>query len=306
MVYSHIPVMLSEILKYLDPRPGQKFIDCTLGGAGYTLAIAQKVGASGKVMALDLDELALANAATLIKEKKVENIILQPANFKNLAEVVSTNFPPKTKFDGIVFDLGLSSAQLDDETRGFSFKGERPLDMTFGPDQDQPDDHPQSTEQIINNYNLQELTDIFRLYGEEKRSYQIAKAIVNARKVKRIKTTADLVAIIEAVVPFRFRSRIHPATKIFQALRMETNRELAALESVLPVALELLKSGGRLVMVSFHSGEDRIVKRFFRAQQSADPATLRIITKRPLIPTETETETNPRARSAKLRVAVKI
>jgi len=306
MIYSHVPVMLAEILEYLAPRRGQKFIDCTLGGAGYTLALAEEVGSSGKIIALDLDELALQNAAHLLSSKKLSNIVLVQSNFKNLSEVISARFPADTKFDGIVFDLGLSSAQLDDEARGFSFKGDRPLDMAFGPETEESTGSGPSTEEIVNNYSVQELTDIFRLYGEEKRSYSIAKAIVSARQSKHLRTTADLTAVIEAVIPLRFRSRIHPATKIFQALRMETNRELEALEKVLPTALNLLKPGGRLVVVSFHSGEDRIVKRFFKENAISEPARLKTLTKRPLIPTESEIEGNPRARSAKLRAAQKL
>ncbi len=287
--------MLPEVLEYLRPRAGQKFIDCTLGGAGYTLAIAKKIGAAGRILGIDLDELAISNAHSRIKESKLKNIILIQSNFKNLNAIVTANFPANTKFAGIVFDLGLSSAQLADETRGFSFKGERPLDMTFGPKEER------STEEIINHYPLLELTRIFREYGEERRAYQIAQAIVKARRKSRLKTTADLVAIIEAVVPFRFYSKIHPATKIFQALRMETNDELTSLAQTLPLAVDLLKPGGRLVVISFHSGEDRIVKRFFKANGNLD-----ILTKRPLIPNPTESVDNPRARSAKLRVAQKI
>ena len=300
MVYSHVPVMLAEILEYLAPKTGGKFIDCTLGGAGYTVALGEKVGKKGKVLGIDLDSLAIENAKRLLAEHHLDNVILVQSNFENLSVAVKNNFPAGTLFDGIVFDLGLSSAQLDDETRGFSFKGDRPLDMAFGPDQ------KQSSVQIINNYSLLELTDIFRLYGEEKRAYQIAKAVVNARRQKRIATTADLVSIIESVIPFRFRSRIHPATKIFQALRMETNRELDVLSAVLPIASELLKPGGRIVVVSFHSGEDRIVKRFFKDNSQLGTGKLKILTKRPLVPGEKEIENNPRARSAKLRAAEKI
>lgn len=295
MSYQHIPVMLSEILEYLNPQPGKKYIDCTLGGAGYTIALAKQVGSKGQVIAIDLDELAIKNAQVIIKEQKLENIILVNNNFKNLKTIITENFPDQKKFDGIVFDLGLSSAQLDDEVRGFSFKGERPLDMSFGPINET------STEEIINKYPLLELTRIFREYGEEKRAYYIAKAIVAERKNKRIKTTADLVATIEEAIPFRYRSKIHPATRVFQALRMETNEELASLQAVLPAAISLLKPQGRIVVVSFHSGEDRIVKRFFKNESG-----IRILTKRPLIPTEAETEANPRARSAKLRAAEKI
>ena len=295
MIYSHIPVMLDEILEYLNLQPGKKYIDCTLGGAGYTTAIAKKIGDKGEVVAIDLDELAIKNAQALIVEQKLKNISLVNDNFKNLAKVIGERFPEGTKFDGIVFDLGLSSAQLDDEARGFSFKGERPLNMSFGPA------NSNSTEEIINTYQLLELTRIFREYGEEKYAYQIAKAIVEERKIKRIETTLDLVSIIEKKIHFRFRSKIHPATRIFQALRMETNEELASLLEVLPSALDLLKPKGRIVVVSFHSGEDRIVKRFFKSRDD-----IKILSKRPFIPTDSEIEANPRARSAKLRVAEKI
>ena len=295
MSYFHVPVMLKEILEYLSPRPGSKFIDCTLGGAGYTLALAEAVGSTGKIIGLDLDELAIKNAAAEIKNRKLNNIVLVRGNFKNLVSIVKEEFSQSERFDGIVFDLGLSSAQLDDETRGFSFKGDRPLDMAFGPDNND------STEEIINHYPLLELTRIFREYGEDRQAYRIAKKIVEIRRDKRIKTTADLVGIIESVIPFRFRSRIHPATRIFQALRMETNRELEALAEVLPAAVGLLKPNGRLVIVSFHSGEDRIVKRYFKNNDN-----LQILTKRPLVPAAEETAANPRARSAKLRAAIKI
>ncbi|NCN99659.1 16S rRNA (cytosine(1402)-N(4))-methyltransferase RsmH [Candidatus Falkowbacteria bacterium] len=291
-MYEHIPVLMPEALEYLQPKTGGHFIDCTLGGGGYTFALADKVGASGKILAIDQDELALNNTRAKIKTKKLKNIIVAEGNFKNLKDIVADNVSDAKKFDGIVFDLGLSSAQLADEERGFSFQGDRPLNMAFGLDS------TVATEDIVNNYSLLELTRIFREYGEERQSYYIAKAIVAARHEKRIKTTAELVAIIEQAVPFRFRTRIHPATKIFQALRMETNGELDALIAALPEAVSLLKPGGRLVLVSFHSGEDRIVKRFFK-----NTPELLILTKRPLIPQEEEIIANPRSRSAKLRAA---
>lgn len=284
--------MLAEILEYLNPLAGHCYIDCTLGGAGYTMALADKVGPTGKVLGIDLDETAFNNAYRQISEKKLENIVLVNDNFKNLKTIVAENFPGKV--DGVVFDLGLSSAQLDDETRGFSFKGDRPLDMAFGPK------NSRSTTDIINEYSLLELTEIFREYGEERRAYQIAKEIVASRKQKRLETTSDLISVIEKAVPFRHYSKINPATKIFQALRMETNEELAVLKEVLPKAIDILKPGGRLVVVSFHSGEDRIVKRFLK-----DNPEVKVLTKRPIIAQEEETETNPRARSAKLRAAEK-
>jgi len=295
MNYQHTPVMLDEVINYLEPGTGKKYVDCTLGGAGYTIALAQKVGESGQVIGIDLDKWAINNAQTKINEQKLKNITLINDNFKNLKTIITENFSAEAKFDGIVLDLGLSSAQLDDEGRGFSFKGERPLDMSFGPL------NQKSTAEILNHYSLLELTRIFRDYGEEKYAYQIAKAIINERREKKFKTTSDLVNMIERTIPFRLRTKIHPATRVFQALRMETNEELASLMSVLPDAVSLLKPQGRIVIVSFHSGEDRIVKRYFKGENS-----IKILTKRPEQPTESEIEANPRARSAKLRAAEKI
>ena len=293
--YAHVPVMLPEVEKYLAPKKGGYFLDCTLGGAGYTLRLAEKLGPTGKILAIDMDEWAIENAQQRIKEANLDNVILVRGNFKNISDIVAASLPAGTKFDGIVMDLGLSSAQLEDEERGFSFKGERPLDMAFGPDS------VRSTEDIVNNYSLPILTKIFRDYGEERQAYKIAKAIVNYRRTKRLRTTTDLITVIEAVIPPRFYTKIHPATKVFQALRVETNGELANLAESLPPALELLKPQGRLVVVSFQSGEDRIVKRFFRA--AALENHLQILTKKPLIPSESEVALNPRARSAKLRAA---
>lgn len=294
MSYSHVPVMLGEVLQYLQPRPGGIFLDATLGGAGYTLALADLVGSAGKIIAVDQDELAIDNARELIKKKKLSQIVLVQDNFKNLQEIVA-KVSPQRQLDGIVFDLGLSTAQLDDESRGFSFQGERPLDMAFGPASQC------STVEIVDRYPLEELTRIFREYGEERQAYRIAKAIVAARRIKRITTTADLVDIITSVVPVRPYIRLHPATRVFQALRLETNDELGALAAALPAASTALKPGGRMVVVSFHSGEDRLVKRFFKSSDD-----LQILTKKPLIPAASEVEANPRARSAKFRAAAKL
>lgn len=306
MDYHHIPVMLSASLGYLSPQAGQKFIDCTLGGAGYTIALAKAVGATGRIMSFDLDPLALENAQKRITEEGLSNITLIRSNFKYITKAVADNFPAGTKFAGIVFDLGLSSAQLDDQSRGFSFQGDRPLNMAFDPDDIQGSADQTSTEKIVNSFSLPELTTIFREYGEEKYAYKIAKAIIAARRLQTIRTTAELVAIIESAVPPRFYHHVHPATRVFQALRLATNHELESLAQALPEALELLEPGGRLVVVSFHSGEDRIVKRFFREQAAGDQARLTILTKKPLVPTDEESASNPRARSAKLRAAQKI
>ena len=295
MEYQHIPVMLPEVLAALAPHQGGRYIDCTLGGAGYTVEIAKRIGPSGKLLSLDLDNEAIRNARLKLAEEKLDNVILRHDNFKNLAAAAAEAFGPDQAVDGVVMDLGLSSFQLADEQRGFSFKGDRPLAMSF----DQQDE--ESTSRIINTYSLPELTRIFREYGEEKRAYQLAKAIIKEREQAPIKSTGALVELIERQVPARFRTRIHPATRIFQALRMETNGELDNLRQALPDAERLLVPGGRLAVVSFHSGEDRIVKRFLK-----DNPAWQTLTKRPQIPSEEESNSNPRARSAKLRAAEKI
>lgn len=295
MAYKHQPVMLAEVMAALEPRPGGKFLDCTLGGAGYTLALAEAVGPAGKIISLDLDSLALDNAATIIAERNLSNIVLRQDNFKNLGAVLEDL--EEGGLDGVVFDLGLSSAQLDDESRGFSFLGDRPLDMSFGGGN-------KTTADIVNGYPLPELTKVFREYGEEPRAYRAAKAIIEYRRQNRIRTTGELKAALSRALPSRPGARLNPATRIFQALRMETNRELDSLSLALPQALKALRAGGRLVSVSFHSGEDRIVKHFFR--EAAKAGQVEILSKKPIIPQEAEIADNPRARSAKLRAAKKI
>lgn len=315
MEYQHIPVMLNDVLAGLEPKPGQVFIDCTLGGAGYTLALAKAVGPHGRVLAIDLDSLALENARQKIKSAGISNIVLVQDNFRNLQDIVKENFSENSKVDGIVLDLGLSSAQLDDESRGFSFQGDRPLDMAFN----QEGHTAVATTTIVNRYPLERLTHIFREYGEEPKAYLVAKKIIEKRKKNWIRTTGQLLEIIFQVIKPNPKSRINPATKIFQALRMETNKELEALEEVLPAAISLLKPGGRLAVVSFHSGEDRITKEFFKTESKDcicpatvpvcvchHHATLNIITKKPIPVSDAESNLNPRARSAKLRLAQKI
>ena len=315
MEYKHTPVMLGEVIEYLKPEAGGNYIDCTLGGGGYSKAILAKAGDSGKVLAIDLDALAINNAKTNIKKK---NLILAQGNFKNLLEIVKEyfkNVPSIIGFDGIVFDLGLSSAQLEDRSRGFSFNlDDSPLGMNFG------DITEMTAESIINYWSLEDLTKIFKDYGEEKFAYKIALAILAERQINKITTTDQLVKIISTAIPKRFQhAKIHPATKIFQALRLAVNQELENLRQALPQAVDLLKSGGRLGVVSYHSLEDRIVKQYFKQEsrdclcppkvplcQCGHQAKIKIITRGILRPTEEEVLNNPRARSAKLRVAEKI
>jgi 16S rRNA (cytosine1402-N4)-methyltransferase len=308
-MYRHIPVMLKEVLKVLEPKSGEIMIDGTLGGGGYTRALAEKVGPTGKVLGIDLDKLAIANAKKFIKEQDLHNIKLVQGNFGDLEAIVPAHFK---KVDGIVLDLGLSSAQLDDPRRGFSFLRHAPVNMGFG------DETKEDTSVILNKYRAEDLAKIIKEYGEEKFANSIAKKIIEARPIK---DTAELLEAIGRGIPAaaKRQSKIHWATKTFQALRIATNRELESLEKFLPQAVKLLKPNGRLAIVSFHSLEDRIVKNYFR-QEAKDclcppqlpicvcghKAKIKIITKNALVASEAEVKDNPRARSAKLRAIQKI
>ena len=320
MKYRHVPVMLDEVIEYLGPKEGEYFIDGTLGGAGYTVAIAKKIGAKGKLMSFDLDPWAIENAERILKEEKLNNVILENTNFINIYESAKNNFEKNNEkefdngiFSGIVFDLGLSNAQLEDSERGFSFKDDKPLNMAFG-------ENNKRTWDLVNNYSREELENILKDLGEEKFHKRIIGGIFEARKKGSINTTGDLVKIIEDAVPaFYKRQKIHCATKTFQALRIETNEELENIKKVLPDSLRLLKKGGRIAVISYHSLEDRIVKNLFK-QESIDchcpasfpvcqcehKATIKIINKKILQASEEELARNPKARSAKMRVAEKI
>lgn len=302
-------------MEYLNPRQGQNFIDCTLGGAGYTMEIAKMTGPRGKVLAIDLDKMAVDNAKRIIEKYKYKNIILANDNFKNLSKIVEKYFGDEesAKFHGIVFDLGLSSAQLQDRDRGFSFQLDAPLNMAFG------ETAGETTERIVNNRRAEELERIFKEYGEERFAKRIARKIVEERKLKSIKTTGQIVEIIKSALPKKYLfARIHPATRVFQALRIATNKELENLEQALPQAMDLLAPKGRIAVVSYHSLEDRIVKNFFRTEsrdcvcppnypacRCHHTARLKILTPRVVRASEEEVLNNPRARSAKLRVAEK-
>jgi 16S rRNA (cytosine1402-N4)-methyltransferase len=293
--YFHLPVMLDEIVDFLQLKKAGVYIDGTLGGGSYTKKISEKIGPQGKVVSIDLDPMAIDN----FSKKKLDNVVLVNDNFSNLKEIVLENNIKDV--DGIVLDLGLSSAQLDDDKRGFSFLRDALLDMSFGPQVEG------DTISIVNNYSLKDLEKIIKDYGQESWAKKIAENIVLYRKKEKIKSVKTLLDIISSSIPRKFWSRrIHPATKTFQALRIETNKELDNLKSFLPVAVDLLKSGGRLVVVSFHSLEDRIVKIFFKDLFRSEKNTFKILTKKPLVPSEAEIEKNPRSRSAKLRVIEKL
>jgi len=322
MKYKHIPVMLEEVIEHLHPKKDEFFIDCTLGGGGYTFAISKLVGQNGGVLSFDLDEFAINNAKEIIKSNKINNVILANTNFKNLKDVVKKEYSSKKKFDGIVLDLGMSSAQLDDKERGFSFHANKNLNMSFA-----KEDYCK-VEYILNNYHEREILRIFRELGEEKFSYNIVKNIIKKREKEIIKTPKQLLQIIEDSIPTKekilYRDRI--ASRIFQALRIETNDELNNLKILLPQAVSLLKKGGRLIVVSFHRLEDKIVKDFFKTE-SIDclcPPNIPICKcnhkakikikyfknknkkQKFLKPKQKETNKNKRSESAVMRVAIKL
>ena len=309
--------MLNEVLKYLDPKEGEYFIDCTLGGGSYTIAIAKKIKSKGKILSIDLDDIAIKNAKSKIKNAKLDNVILVQDNFKNLKNIIKEKWQNNLtkKFNGIVFDLGLSSAQLDDIDRGFSFKLDSPLNMSFGQSSKFENCN---TEYIINKWKLNDLRKIFYEYGEEKFSNRIANEIIKKRKVKEIKTTWQLVEIIKNAVPQWYQhKKIHFATKIFQALRIAVNDELRVFEDSLNQALEMLNKDGRVVVITFHSLEDKIAKYIMREKTTIDiPINIPIMPnvapdfellhRKVILPSEEELKTNNRAHSAKLRAIKKI
>lgn len=315
--YKHIPVMLEEALDFLLLSPGKNIIDCTLGGAGYTIAIAKRIG-EGNVLSIDLDSMAIENAKRVIKENDLNNITIVQDNFKNVYQIANKNWQKnKNKtIDGIVLDLGLSSAQLSDRDRGFSFQLDAPLEMLFGESQ-----YGTRTRDIINTWRESEIENILKEYGEERFAKSIAKGIAVTRRNGDIETTKQLVDIISSSVPgiYRNNKKIHFATRTFQALRIASNDELESLKSVLKQSVELLSPGGRLVVISYHSLEDRIVKHYFRSEAREcicapeipicncdHKPKLKIVTKKAVLPKNEEIKQNPRSRSAKLRVAEKI
>lgn len=314
--YKHIPVMLGEALDYLLLAPGKNIIDCTLGGAGYTTAIAEKIKPKGKVIAIDLDDMAIKNAEKIIKSKNLTNVILVRDNFKNVYQIAKNIYSKESirEFDGIVLDLGLSSAQLADQNRGFSFQLDAPLEMEFS-------GKGNIAKEIVNNWQCDEIEKIIKEYGEERFARNIAKNITLARKDKYIETTKELVEIIARSVPGAYRNnrKIHFATRTFQALRIAANDELKSLQIVLPQAVRLLAPGGRIVVIAYHSLEDRIVKHFFKTEAKKcicppespictcqHEPSLKIITKKAILPASAEIKINPRSRSAKLRAVEKI
>lgn len=290
----HLPVLVDEFLSFFKDVHIRFFVDGTLGAGGHSEALLKNHPEIECLIGLDQDTKALEIARKRLSHDQ-KRVKLIHANFRAMKEVV-----PFPEVDGIFLDLGVSSMQLDQAERGFSIYKEGPLDMRMDPTQDK------TAATIINTYSQKELERIFREYGEEPRAKNAAKAIVEARKKVRIKTTQDLMEVLKQVLTWRGRKskKIHPLTLVFQALRIEVNEELEALEKAIPEAISLLRSGGRMGIISFHSLEDRIVKTRFK--EFAEKGEVRILTKKPLEASPEEKRKNPRARSAKMRFVEKI
>jgi 16S rRNA (cytosine1402-N4)-methyltransferase len=313
MEVGHLPVLAEEVMSTLAPARGSLQIDATVGGGGHTERILGATDPDGRLLGLDADGAAIARVARRLTPRFGDRLVLRQANFRQLAEVA-----PAAGFgqvDGLLFDLGLSSYQLADTERGFGFRAGGPLDMRFDTSRGT------SAKDLIATLSQPELTALFRRYGEEPFAPRIARAIVDARKTASIETAEELVALIERAAPRPApgRRRVHPATRVFQALRIAANEELDALQEGLAAAVDLLRPGGRLVVLSYHSLEDRIVKRFFQAERRGcvcppevpvcicgrNPR-LRLVTRPSLTPTGEEIAANPRSRSARLRAAERI
>ena len=306
----HTPVLLEEVVAQLRPRAGGLYVDCTVGGGGHAAGILRACAPDGRVIGLDCDDEALAASRERLAAHE-GRVQLLHANFAELQEALMSL--GVTAVDGLVFDVGVSSRQFDEPSRGFSFQREGPLDMRMnraaGP----------AAADVLRDASVEELARIFRVYGEERRARAIAQRIDRERTRQPITTTTQLAGLVEQVLGPKRGSGIHPATRVFQALRIQVNRELDNLQRGLVGAVNVLRSGGRLAVISFHSLEDRIVKQFFVRLSTGcvcppqmvgcacgRQEVLRLVTRKPVMSTSEEVERNPRARSAKLRVAEKI
>lgn len=310
MEFNHIPVLLEECIECLNIKEGGVYVDGTLGGGGHSSFILKKLNNTGKLIGIDRDSEALSHTSK--KLSKYSNVIYVKDKHENIKNILLDCGIDKV--DGILLDLGVSSYQLDEPSRGFSYMHEASLDMRMNKEQEF------TAYDVVNKYSEERLSEIFFLYGEEKYSKSIAKKIVQKREEKPIETTFELVDIIKSAIPAKARNeKQHPAKRVFQAIRIEVNSELVDLENALKDAVSRLKSGGRLLVITFHSLEDRIVKKTFELLQgkctcpSDFPKCIcgfesfgKIITKKPIIANNEELENNPRARSAKLRVFEKI
>lgn len=304
----HRPVLLQETIQNLITNPHGVYVDCTLGGGGHLNYLLEKLASDATVIGLDKDIDVLRQTQAVIK---APNVILVQSDFRELKKVLGDL--DIAFVDGIMLDLGVSSFQLDTADRGFSFHEQAPLDMRMNRQQFL------TARDIVNDFSEDEIARVLFEYGEESYARSISRAIVNCRKVRPIETTLELADIIIHSVPAKYRREKHPARKSFQALRIAVNEELDALREVLPQAIEVLRPGGRLCVISFHSLEDRIIKQFIQKQTKPCTCppdfpvcicnrkpTLEMVYRKPMVPSEQECTENPRARSAKLRVAARI
>ncbi len=302
----HRPVMLPEVLEYLRPVPGAVIVDATVGYGGHAKEIVNRTMPGGRLVGIDKDSEALAHAASVLEQHR-DRVSLEQGDYAEIPEMLARLGIDGV--DGILLDLGVSGPQLDEADRGFSYMRPGPLDMRMDAGQEK------SATEVINHCSQAELADIIRRYGEERWASRIAAFIVQRRQREPITTTEQLVETVKAAIPASARRKGgHPARRTFQALRIEVNRELAGLEEALPRAAAVLKQGGRIVVISYHSLEDRIVKRTFAAMSAetqpdvtkgTDPfvTPMRLLTRKPVMPSKREISENPRARSAKLRAA---
>lgn len=311
--YRHVPVLLDEVVEHLDPKPGETVCDCTLGGAGHTVALAAKVAPDGLSLGIDQDDAALAAASGCMEREApgADHLFLK-GNFGQLDELLLEAEVPGV--DCFLFDIGVSSPQLDRAERGFSFHEDAPLDMRMD-----PGNNPTTAAEVINTYSEADLARILRVYGDERHAAAIAKEVARRRAKAPIETTLELADAVSSAYPARDRRGKHPARKAFQALRIEVNRELEVLRSGLEAAIRWANPGGRICVISYHSLEDRLVKHVFtEASQGCtcppdlpvcvcgNVPVLRVETRRPITAADGEVQANPRARSAKMRVAVKL
>lgn len=291
----HTPVLLKEVIDYLNPKANENFVDCTIGQGGHTKSILERTSPSGRVLGIDWDKKQIENCK-LLKEQFGERLIVVNDNYVNLSEILKNN--NFENISGILLDVGFSSFQIEDSKMGFSFLRDEYLNMSYNEQNDL------TAEIIINQWSENEIEEILTAYGEEKFSRQIAKKITDQRKISKIQTTFQLVEIIKKAIPLKYQhNKIHFATRTFQALRIAVNKELENLQNTLPQAISVLNKGGIMVVISFHSLEDRIVKNFFRDQEKNN--LIKILTKKPITSTDQEIAENPRSRSAKLRAVIK-
>ena len=295
----HIPVLVREVIEYLNPQSNENFVDGTLGAAGHALAILEKTSPDGRLIGFDWDNESLERTKKNVFENQpdlAERIIFINDSYSNLKENVQRQ--NIASIDGILIDLGLSSDQLEESGRGFSFKKDEILDMRYSLRSDL------TAKDIVNSWDGREIERIIREFGEERWARKISEKIISQRKIKSILTTGELLEVIALAIPKKFQyARTHFAARTFQALRIAVNNELGNLEKFLPESFDVLASGGRLAIISFHSLEDRMVKNFFRDLAKSNQA--QILTKKPVVAGEEEIINNPRCRSAKLRVLKK-